>query len=284
SRRLSEAEVLSSRPNSADNLVRTINEARENSKAAETKAEKIGNQEEFPQINNSIAKNKSEQENTLAVIAQNVGVDTSEEVLNSVALAIEETKTSKLQIKKDIKGNKDIPAFSFGPRATTTKEEKITEKAASSSSSKKEEIYKYMNDNIKKENKLDNANFSLEGLMEKINRLKEEIQAEEYESDDVNTLFKHFDKRIQKAEELIEDEQLSDFKEILESTNALSNNAKSFIKLKKEENNKKSKKYKEDDDGENDDKEKYDESEEENNGVNTQGNSNKFNKKNNKNK
>ena len=238
-RRLEEAEVLSGNDNSEDNLVSTINEAMDNSLEADLGLEDIFRDKDIEKMEKLLEKAKVEQEIILAGIAQTVGINVKEEVLNTVALALETTKSNKKEELNRGQAKKFINNFPEAGLSTATEE--VSEEATAT-----EEISEAAKPPRPIEVSLDKrqpkiftheaAQQSLQILKDKVDGLKEELPAIEYETEDVTVLFKRLDERIQKAQEFIEEDKFSGFKGLLQSTTAISNNAKNFIKPKKEKN------------------------------------------------
>jgi len=242
-RRLAEAGVLSSRDEENGNLVNTINEAMDNSFQADLGLENIFRDKDVEKIKKLIEKTKVEQEIILTGIAQTVGINVKEEVLNSVALALE---TTKLSIEEELNRGQARKFINNLPEAefSTATEEEASEEATGT-----EEIPEVTKPQRPIEISLDKrqpkifmheaAQQSLQVLKDRVDELKEELPAAEYEAEDITVLFERLDKRIEKAQEFIEEDKLSGFKGLLQSTTAISNNAKHFIKSQKNNNNNK---------------------------------------------
>ena len=266
-RRLDEAETLSGKDNSEENMVNTINEAMENSFEADLELGNIFSEKEIEKMEKVIDKAKAEQGILLATIAQNVGVTASETVIDSVALALETTNAGKNNKEELNRGQtkKIINTLPEAGFATTTYAGEVDEATNTEEFIKDSKLKKAEEKNLQKiEQKKHTHEIARESLSELISRvegLKEELQTTEYEEDDVNILFERLDKRINKAQEFIEEDKLSGFEGILQSTSAISNNAKHFIKTQKD----------------NSKKNKSENTEDENNEINNKGNSNKIN-------
>jgi len=201
-RRLDEAELISKEIEDDDDrlaLSNTIKEAIE----LKTKAKDIslavgsGATDDNEKSENSALKQREK----LSNIALSVGIEEKEDLVEDIAVAID-----------------------FVSEEPESKKE--TKLGVASSSLEKENSKNKENNNNANKSKAD----VLE-LKEKVESLKNDLK-EEYDEEDVKTLFERLDKRIETVNDALENEPEKNINGMVNSTKAITNNAKYFIKKK----------------------------------------------------
>ncbi|MCK4540268.1 hypothetical protein KAU09_03900 [Candidatus Parcubacteria bacterium] len=183
-RRLNEAEILSQNTGVEEHnlaLVETINDAMELKKEIKI-----------------IEKQENKQIQTLTQIANTVGIKAEEEVLDTVAEALEMVK--KAQPDKEKKKN-----ISNKPRA------------------------ELQNNAIEQ---------TIDIIQDEIEKLNDNLENNGYRNEDVQILNKRLQKKIEKAKDAVEKNNINAASAIINTTAALTNNAKHFLKEKKNNNSK----------------------------------------------
>ena len=182
-RRLNEAEILSQNIGKEHNLalVETINEAMELKKEIKI-----------------IEKQEKKQIQTLTQIANTVGIKAEEEVLNTVAEALEMVK--KTQPNKENKKN--------------------------------------INNKPRVESQNNAIEQTINIIQDEIKKLNDDLENNGYHKEDVQMLNKRLEKKIEKAKDAVEKNNINAASAIINSTAALTNNAKHFLKEKKNNNSK----------------------------------------------
>ena len=202
-RRLNEAEILSQNTGVEEHdlaLVETINDAMELKKEIKIIEKQEAESQDFA-AKNKAAKNK-EKENkqikTLTQIANTVGIKAEEEVLDTIAEALEMVK--KAQPDKEKKKN-----INNKPRAE-------------------------LQNNVIEQ--------TINIVQDEIEKLNDNLENNGYRKEDVQILNKHLDTKIKKAKDAVEKNNINAAKSIIDTTAALTNNAKHFLKEKKDNNRK----------------------------------------------
>ncbi|MCK5509953.1 hypothetical protein KAI65_00210 [Candidatus Parcubacteria bacterium] len=215
-RRLNEAEILSQNTGSKKYnlaLVETINEAMKLREELEEEIKAIKKQEVWSQnfADKNTSKNKEKEIKeiqTLTQIANTVGIKAEEEILDVVAETLEAVK--KTQPNKEKKKNiNNKPRF---------ESQDITASSAS-----------LQNNDIKQ---------TINTIQDEIKKLNDDLENNGYLRQDVKILNKHLEKKIKKAKDAIEKNNINAAKGIINTTEALTNNAKYFLKEKKNNNSK----------------------------------------------
>ena len=199
-RRLDEAEVLSKNIKTEEDrtsLSHTIEEAL----ILKNKAREV-----FP------GQGKSEeahlrQKEKLNNIASFVGIEESEELVEDIAVAMDEIKEhlpKNNNRKNEIMRDAGSTGLNYG-------QQKKEENNAISEVEDKEKLLK---------------------LREAVEALKIDLGDDKYDETDVEVLFERLDKRIETVNEAIESEAPKNINGIINSTKAITNNAKHFIKKK----------------------------------------------------
>ncbi len=251
-RRLAEAEVISQQKDDNNKeeiqevLVETIAEAVQLSNKADQETQNINKVQVQSQVQDTINKTKEIQQNTLSTIAHTVSIKAEEKVLDSIALAFEAFKP-KWPERKDGKGRLSEEMTSTSTESGATSSPAITEEdeektetvkpfhplpMATSTIVPKPE---FKIPEIK--NREEEVSASFNQLKDKLKNLKTDITEEEYESDDVNALFDRLDNKMEQAQRSWQEHNLNNFDVLIKSTEALTNNARHFIKLKNSKNN-----------------------------------------------
>jgi Rad3-related DNA helicase len=149
--------------------------------------------------------NTFNQKEKLNKIASFVGIEGDEELVENIAVAMD-----------------DIAGKYY--RSKGKKDEVI--KNASSSSEKQEKEKKEKKDN---NDSLENIERFTE-LKKNVKDLKDDLEGDNYDEMDIEVLFERLDKRIEDVKDGIESETPKNINGIINSTKALTNNAKHFIK------------------------------------------------------
>ena len=176
--------------------------------------EEIEEKKQNTDLQNFADKNKEKkikQIQTLTQIANTVGIKVEEKVLDVVVEALETVK--KAQPDRENKKN-----INNKPRAES---QDITTPNGNS-----------QNKDIKQ---------AINIIQDEIKKLNDDLENNGYQKEDVQFLNKHFEKKIKKAQDEVEKNNINAAKNIIDTTAALTNNAKHFLK-EKENNNSKSEK------------------------------------------
>ena len=144
----------------------------------------------------------------LTQIANTVGIKAEEEVLDVVAEALEAVK--KAQLDKEKKKN-----INNKPRVES---QNIAAPNAS-----------LQNNDIKQ---------TINTIQNEIKKLNDDLENNGYLRQDIKILNKHLEKKIEKAKDAVEKNNINAAKGIINTTKALTNNAKHFLKEKKNNNSK----------------------------------------------
>ncbi|PLX20870.1 hypothetical protein C0584_03740 [Candidatus Parcubacteria bacterium] len=201
-RRLDEAKVISENIDSdedRENLSKTIEAAVELQAKAEVTTKYVPGK--------ALGLEKNMQREKLNSIAEAVGIEEKEELIEDIAEAMDQIDLKEKQTK----------FFQERLRnASTTINTKENER--------KEQ---------KKEN-FDDLDYSqkAEELKESINSLKTEFTSEDFEEKDLETLFERLDRRVEKVDESIGEKDSKNINGLINSTKAITNNAEHFIKKK----------------------------------------------------
>lgn len=243
--RLEEAEYLSTKEEAYDDEVlrETIEEAIEYSVNAEQEidADEINNQEN--NIVEKINKTKEKQVKNLEKVAQNIGLDVEDSILDSIAGAfdyfqskdnsrnIADKKQPELKLddsEEEIRDSEEV-ATSSPERGTTTPLN------IKSSSSRGTTVQK--NIRQKKESFSDqiNAREQLEQIKNNINDLKLDLEDPIYPEEETANLLDRLSSRIEKVENSLDLDDTQGISGQLKSIEALTNNGKHFIKKRNTE-------------------------------------------------
>jgi hypothetical protein len=189
----------------------------------------------------------------LSATAANIGINADDEIIDNISSAIDQLAEKK-EIKKAVRENKEeitgdkIEVINEQEATTTVKEEFIR----GTSTVKKKILDRNMKKIEKaKTNKDEEAKQKISAAQKKIKELKNTINKDDYEEGDVDVLLDKLDAKMEKAEAALESGDMEKTEDLLKSTDALTNNAKHFIRNKK--NNNKSKEQSQDQDIQKDD-------------------------------
>jgi hypothetical protein len=238
-RRLAEAEVLSEK-NQSQALIETINEATRLAEKADEETQNITEEQKQSQVQATINQAKETQQNTLATIAHTVGIKAEEKVLDSIALAFEAVKPKR----PEDRGGKDEPtekihdetmgqAPTSSPEVLEEEEGAKTDQPAYPLPTATDAVRDRLK--VKKqelEDRQQEAPASFNQLKNKVEDLKTDITEEEYELEDVDALFDRLNNKMEQAQKSWQDHNLNNFDGLIKSTEALTNNARHFIKSK----------------------------------------------------
>lgn len=228
SRRLAEAEVLS-QPEIEEEvnvaLVETVNEAvRLGSKAQET-VKQIPSAVEAEEVQSVIVAAQDKQERALVRIAEQVGIDASETVLDSVALAFQMTTKSLQETKKWPAISSSAADKVLADEEATSTEEGMVQKPAKSSV-----LSKPSTPSFSKASSTESARQSFNQLKQDISVLKEDLTDNEFKPKDIQTLYNRLEEKVKKVEDAINNDKFDDAQGLMRTTKALTNNAKHFMK------------------------------------------------------
>ncbi|MDA3840150.1 MAG: DUF5667 domain-containing protein [Patescibacteria group bacterium] len=215
-RRLSEAEVLSENIKENEDRVaisNTIKAAVALKEKAREIAFKEGDGSEQSRIN---------QREKLNNIASFVGIEEDDELVENIASAMDNIGEN-IQVNNNGRGemmrNASSTKFNNGQIRSNNLESDDRLMGQGENSS----------DRITED--LENTERLLE-LKEKVEALKIDLKDDDYDETDVEALFEKLDKRVETVTEAIENEDQKNINGIINSTKAITNNAKHFIKMK----------------------------------------------------
>lgn len=245
-RRLEEAELISTKIESKEDkevLSSTIDKALELKNIANEISTNIVI-EKTEELADKQEKNSSKQIEKLNSIASNVGINEEEDLVEKIAEAMETVSRKSLipEIRREVFELRDLNSgraqeniranrneFEEAPVSTSTEKtmeaEAVSEESRNRSRGMKSQV------EINTEKKGD-----VQALEEQINNLKNEIREDDYDEKDVKTLFEALDKRVKDANKALEDDADKNIDSFINSTRAITNNAKQFIKKKNSKN------------------------------------------------
>ncbi len=200
-RRIEESFVMmkKNQTNNNDNLKRTI----DNLSATDKKIDQIVEKNKIKLIDK-----KEEQVSLLKEIATKVGVDVSECVMNSVALAIEELENESEKEQEVLTNNKNI----FIPKVETV-EIKIPERRMIG-------------------NDVDRQKQVIVDLKIDVAELKENLENKmQYRGEDVSKIIGRLDSKIENVERVMKENRNGSVTGLLKSTQAVIKNAKHFLRV-----------------------------------------------------
>lgn len=215
------------------NLSLTIQDAIFYLNQAEEAINQIKETTQLTEALNFVLKAQQDQTKALTIIAGTVGIDTNENVLDSVAVALDTVKEQQAEalaklkkIKESAEEEADHSRASLTAAATSTEEENEEEYAASST----EEV----------EN-ADKAEESLGELKSRIEELKNNLMNNGVDKEDAAKLFNRLGDKLEKTQAAIDQGKLEQVRGLLRATEALTNNGKHFLKAKERDNRDKDK-------------------------------------------
>lgn len=238
--RLDEAVVLSNKKNS-EALQKSLNEVVSLNQKAQD--ELLNAKKDLGvKIDEIIEESKEEQIKKLEKVAVNIGVEAEDDAIENVALTMDFVKSySKNKKERPEYRKENFNTFpesdnkkEDGSIATTSEDEKqeaLNEK--NDKDNKNDESLKKMAEKISptRQDKKDLEN-DLEEMKKGVETLKNDLKKEDLKESDVKIMVEKLDNRVEKVEKMIEEEELDDADAVLKSTQAIKNNAKSFIKMK----------------------------------------------------
>lgn len=231
-RRLDEASILSQDNKEAKlELIETINKALFYSRLALGEAEQVNKGERAQEVREIIENAQSRQVNSLAGVAQTVGIEVEDDVLDNIALALDNIKTQQAEVDQGRRGHNHLPGAESRQGATTDAgEEDIVAYSESEDKSTTSAPASIINKRVAIQRALNKTRESISGL-------KESLPNEEFAPDDVSVLFNRLDRKVEQAEKALENENLGQLDGMLKATQALTNNARHFIKPQHEKFN-----------------------------------------------
>lgn len=261
-RRLAEAKAISETEEDEIKpsvLAQTINEAVEMNYKAKEEIALVKESKKAKEVKSKVSEAQEEQVETLITIAQTVGVEAEESVLDSVALALESISASSDQTEEYPEDaiSEDVEKDEVGEEAKKIKDDnrKVEQKAKKKKTRDiKSWIKKWTTPSSKdideeiepedfpatdapeneevKEDKKEDVKQSLDNLEQDIIQLKEDLPNNKFRNDDIKKLFERLDIKFEKAQDAYEQNDHDKFNEIEQSTEALTNNGKYFLRFK----------------------------------------------------
>jgi hypothetical protein len=225
-RRLDEANVLSNEGKTEKTevaLANTVKEAMrlEENADAQTALVTAGSKQEALKV--EIRNTAEAQIAKLKDVAKNVGVKAREDTMDSIAMSLDALSDDiKDRASNVIKKKDEVliqPLFSTASSSNENPENDVREKRNATSSSRS--IF----DQTKAEANLDE-------IKAKVENLRAELDSNSFEQSDVKALFDRLDNKVERAQDAINEDQKANFQGLLQSAQALTNNAKHFIKEK----------------------------------------------------
>jgi len=225
-RRLAEIEKLSGK-NSAtanDNLAATIDEITVLTQASSETEEQL-NTEEKKQVKNKVAQIKEEQLDRMEKIANKFGLQASDNLLDSLAVNIDDLKKDK-QAK-----NNFFEVLSEIKIATSTRNNKnfAHSRGITSGSTTVPTSTIKIKPNIKISQKT--ISESWDAASDQVTVLKNDLITEGIKNTELDNLFGKLDDRLNKAQTAIKSGNFNQANGLIKSTEALSNNAKHFLRF-----------------------------------------------------
>lgn len=224
-RRLAEAKVIShTQGNKNGALTATVNAAVSFSAAADYSAQQVKKG-----VTAETKEKREKQVDVLIDIAQSVGVGAPEQTVDSIALALDKMKTKKTRAQ--VKPKETFPIAEEA--ATTSGKVEKTESDTSTTGSVKltpasrakprafGQVKNFKAEEVKKK---------IEELKNKVNKLKKDFVEEEYDEDEVEVLVGRLNDKIDKAKDSAEKKNYGNLPGIFHSAEALSDNAKYFMR------------------------------------------------------
>lgn len=304
-RRLAEAEFLSDQVEGEEMetslIANAVNEVVKINNKIEEELEFIKEPDNISEIKNLIEVSKEDQIETLSSVARKVGIQTEEQVVDAIAVVMDEIKKVnkiKININKRVvdtdgdglsnrrelelgtdpnnvdtdgdgyhddvevvTGHNPLEVFKVEKKEVNNKEIGNWKSRIENNSKEIRNLELKINDNEVTNNKSENLKFgvkdekaassslssvfgkkneksqitknSLEKLKKSITELKKDITDNDFEEEDVETLFHRLKQKVNKAEEEIKEDDLESAESVIKTSESLKNNAKHFIKTKK---------------------------------------------------
>lgn len=236
SRRLAEANTLNNRESkqSENSLAETIDEMVELTVSATTIVDTGLKNNRQENVTEKIREAKRQQLTVMEKIANKQGLRASDKLLDSLVLAIDDLKKEKTNSDQE----NNVPKFKIATSSEAYRFEH-SQSAASSASTVFKIATSTATSTIKSRIEKDRVSQEIieqyfDITTEHINSLKESLSSEDKKGDlnneQTEEFFKRLDDRIQKVRDAINSGNLNQANGLIKSTEALSNNANSFIK------------------------------------------------------
>lgn len=236
-RRLNEAEVLADQAgNDKPELIKdTLAEAANLKEKAEEKA-KNSDIKNTIKANEIVTKSAERQTEKLSKVAQKVGIGSNDELIDSIALALDHVKTNK---KEDHKFYNSFPEAEDATVTGTSTEDTGTGSSTSQKSHQtviKKSQKKKINLSTRSE-----AERAITEVKENVTALKDSLTKDSYQPEEVEKLMDKLNTKINRSYQAIEENDFNKLNGLLDTTKALANNAKHFIHNENKSNNGKGK-------------------------------------------
>lgn len=228
-RRLAETEKLSEDESMAanDNLAATINEITNLTTEAAFEAKSKLNPDEKKEVDDKIFQIKERQLEKMEKIANKFGLKASDDLLDSLAVNIDDLKKDK-QVKNNFSEVLSIVKISTSTRSHEFLP-RVGNKSGSSTVSTSTAAAKRETAGSKIDEK--NISDSWNNANEQISLLKERLLSDGISERDFSDLFNKLDDRLTKAQAAINSGNFNQANGLIKSTEALSNNAKHFLRF-----------------------------------------------------
>ena len=237
-RRLSEAKVLAEKDGGSeqeDNLKKTIDEAVALHREAGTAYDNAGHSAAESGPDGKVGRLEEKSESALKTVAQTVGLDADDELIDKISLAMEDVRNGRRKTPAEPEPENESLSEETEATGTIQKQpEDQTEKPETGENYGKEN-----HENIKtlkpesspdknggtEKNAADNKKEdAINDLKTEVDKLKTEVRGEEFRPGEVEKLFDHLDRRVKK----LEDEKKATPEDV-NSAKAFTVNAKYFM-------------------------------------------------------
>lgn len=243
-RRLSEAEFLAAQNGLAqpDEIETAINDAVGLKAKAAAKSKEAENQKASDRVADIINESTERQAEKLAKIALHVGINSNEELVDTIAIALDDVKTKK----QDFKFVNNFPKAdevliattsdsglefiedTTGKQTATSVQSRPVHDPVSSSSNRNEKFRKATS--TAKIITRDEAEEAISGVKRSIDSLKDSLSVESFPEQDVRKLIDRLNNKLDRSYQAMELNDFDKLNGLLNSTWALTNNAKHFMK------------------------------------------------------
>ena len=205
-RRLEEAAHLSSKEETEEETITaTINKALEYDQASQEMLLTITQPELKEEASKKIEERKEDQLKALSAVAQDIGLSSEEETLDTITFALE-----------TVRDLPDKTPWGHFKKQLPLSQDKIKEPPIIPPGQAKKLKQNY------------------EDVIKDINELDEGLREKKYDQTDIKALYERLGKKLEESEEQIEEGNLESAKAALKSTKALTKTAEYFVKEKKE--------------------------------------------------
>ena len=261
-RRLEEAAYLAERTGSQEAQVAdTIKKALVFDQASEAALEKVAPSEAKTETVNKITDKKVNQVESLSQVAQGIGLHSSEDTLDTISLALETAKAAPGE-------SKSWPARTTRPdrRVKTDRGKAVATSSEENAGAGDDAVWQdtaaatgtlpQMGENDEgtiatgtgNTIKFDRPGRNLppgqakkveqdyKAVKEEVSQFENNLKQNDYNEEDVNSLFTRLRSKLDKAQENIDEGQLDEASSVLDTTEALKNNAEHFIRPNQENN------------------------------------------------